>query len=147
MRKYRRDCTLVSLSAEKKLRNFDFSESFLGDSIGIFGENCHIGDFSRFQRTAVLFVKCCSSAQEWLQALYIQLMGSGVVQGASEPAESLIPFSEKVLIGFSLFERAPSIFLRYSSGSCRQSMNAVCTDNEMLYFLHISMPSSVGKHA
>ena len=68
-------------------------------------------------------------------------MGSGVVQGASEPAESLIPFSEKVLIGFSLFERAPSISLRYSSGSCRQSMNAVCTDNEMLYFLHISMPS------
>ena len=66
--------------------------------------------------------------------------GIGRVQGASEPAESLIPFSEKVLIGFSLFERAPSISLRYSSGSCRQSMNAVCTDNEMLYFCIFQCP-------
>lgn len=93
MRKYRRDCTLVSLSAEKKLHNFDFSESFLGDSIGIFGENCHIGDFSRFQRTAVLFVKCgeVPVVGAHSQGVFYgqRFFGAGVVAGFVHPVNGV----------------------------------------------------------
>jgi hypothetical protein len=72
---------------------------------------------------------------------------SGSVQGPSEPAESVMPFLTKVRSGLRCFARSPRISCRYSSGSCGQLMNAVCTGRRMLYRLQSAMPSAVGRQA
>ena len=113
-REERPKCTFVRTDAKDETFIFYVLYRFRRDVVWILGEDDHIRNLSLFKTSPLVLLEGCigsfqvailtalrtgtrSEGLEWFTALCIHRIGSGEVQGASEPNETLITFLSNFL--------------------------------------------------